>query len=78
MGLTGYYRRFIKGYGSIVALLTAMLKKNTFTWDEVVKEAFRNLKVTVTEASVLALPNFAQSFVIECDASGFGIGAVLM
>jgi hypothetical protein len=55
-----------------------MLKKNAFTWDDVAKEAFQNLKSVVTEAPVLALPNFAQPFVIECDASGLGIGAVLM
>jgi hypothetical protein len=39
---------------------------------------FKYLKTTVTSASILALPNFSQPFVIECDARGLGIGAVLM
>jgi hypothetical protein len=55
-----------------------MLKKNAFSWSPKAKEAFLKLKAAVSQAPVLALPNFEKPFLIECDASGLGIGAVLM
>ncbi len=78
LGLIGYYSKFIQGYNSIVVPLIAMLRKNAFLWTEEAKVAFQNLKNAVTHAFVLALPNFNQPFVIECDANGVGIGAVLI
>jgi len=78
LGLTGYYRKFIKGYGSIAAPLTAMLRHNYFTWTDLGQEAFQALKKAVSQTPFLALPNFFQPFLIECDASGVGIRAVLM
>ncbi len=78
LGLTGYYRKFIKGYGSIAAPLTHMLKKNPFTWSTKSHATFEALKLVVTQAPILALPNFSQPFIIECDATGLGIGAVFI
>ena len=78
LGLTGYYRKFIRNCGLIVAPLTALLKKDAFEWNEKADLAFQNLKEVVSHPPVLALPDFSQPFLVECDASSYGIGVVLM
>jgi hypothetical protein len=78
LGLIGYYRKFVKNYGKIAAPLMALLRKNSFTWTPVAAQDFQTLKMTMCTTPVLSLPDFTKTFLLECDASGKGIGVVLM
>lgn len=77
LGLTGYYRKFKEDYRKIVAPLTKMLKKNSFEWNKVADKAFKRLKLAMIKAPIISLPDFSKIFIVECDASRVGVGAVL-
>ncbi|KAL0548677.1 hypothetical protein IC582_013140 [Cucumis melo] len=57
LGLTGYYRRFVKGYSNIATPLTKLFQKNAFKWNEEAETTFVKLKVAMTTILVLALPD---------------------
>ena len=77
LGLTGYYRKFIPHYGSICSPLTQLTKNDGFNWSPTATSAFQEFKRAMMSPTVLALPDFSKPFIIESDASGTGIGAVL-
>ncbi|XP_019423057.1 PREDICTED: uncharacterized protein LOC109332530 [Lupinus angustifolius] len=78
LGLAGYYRRFVKNFGKIDKPLTDFLRKDGFIWSPTASIAFQELKTALTTTPVLVLPNFTKTFIVEADASGTGIGVVLM
>jgi hypothetical protein len=79
LGLAGYYRRFILDFSKLVKPITSLLKNDTkFNWSSRCNEAFEQLKVLLTTAPVLAQPDIEKPFDMYCDASGSGLGCVLM
>jgi hypothetical protein len=79
LGLAGYYRRFILDFSKIAKPMTELLKKEVkFRWDDKCDEAFHALRKLLTTAPVLAQPDNTQPFDVYCDASGTGLGCVLM
>ncbi|GJZ59856.1 putative reverse transcriptase domain-containing protein, partial [Tanacetum coccineum] len=79
LGLAGYYRRLIENFSKIAKPLTVLTQKSkTFDWGEELENAFQTLKGKLYDAPVLALPDRLEDFVVYCDASGLGLGCVLM
>ena len=79
LGLAGYYRRFVEVFLSLAAPLIALTKKDRkFEWTNKCEQSFQELKRRLTSALILALPSKDKGFIVYCDTSKIGLGAVLM
>ncbi|GJX25345.1 putative reverse transcriptase domain-containing protein [Tanacetum coccineum] len=79
LGLAGYYRRFIEGFSKIAKPMTELTQKDRkFDWGEEQETAFQLLKQKLCAAPILVLSEGSDDFVVYCDASIRGLGAVLM
>ena len=79
LDLAGYYRRFIPDFSRIAKPMMELLKKGVkFVWDDKCEEAFQTLKARLTTALVLATLDSTKPFDVYCDASGTGLGCVLI
>ena len=79
LGLAGYYRRFVPDFSKIAKPMTELLKKGVkFNWNDKCDQAFLTLRKLLTSAPVLAQPDITRPFDVYCDASGTGLGCVLM
>jgi transposase InsO family protein len=78
LGTASYYRRFVAGFATIAAPLHGLTcAKAKFEWSPDCQDAFDHLKETLCEAPVLAFPVPNANFVLDTDASEYGVGAVL-
>ncbi|KAH9293778.1 hypothetical protein KI387_041016, partial [Taxus chinensis] len=79
MGLAGYYRKFVKDFSKVAAPITSLQKKDRkFIWNDKCETTFKILKSQLTSAPILAVPDPNKNFTVVTDASGEGLGGVLL
>jgi hypothetical protein len=81
LGLTGFYRAYIKNYSTIAIPLSDMTKKEhpeKLRWNDESRQSFEMLKKMICESPVLCMPDYDKEFILRTDASDRGIGAILM
>lgn len=78
LGMASWYRRFIPNFATITAPLTSLLRKSAkWNWNSDCESAFKTLKECLVSAPLLCCPDYTKPFVVQCDASAYGLGAVL-
>jgi hypothetical protein len=78
LGLTGYYRKYVKGYSNITGPLFELTKRDAaFVWDRGCEQVYQALKAALVDAPVLTRPDFRQTFWLDVDWSPKGVGAIL-
>ena len=79
LGLTCYYRRFIKDFSQLAAPMTRLTRKEVnFEWNDLCERAFQELKRRLTSAPILIVPEMGQRYIVYCDASKDELGCVLI
>ena len=79
LGLAGYYRRFIENFSLLATPMTRLTRKEVkFEWNDLCEEAFQELKMRLTLAPILIVPEMGQRYTVYCDASKDGLGCVLI
>jgi hypothetical protein len=78
LGLTGYYRKYVRGYSRLAGPLFELTKKDVaFIWGWDCQQAFDSLKGALVAAPILVRPNFKRPFYLDVDWSTKGVGAIL-
>ena len=78
LGFTGYYRRFVPDYSTVAQPLVRLLGKDCkFKWTDACQDAFKALRALLIKAPVLAFPKEDLPYIVDTDASDYGIGGVL-
>nr|GEU37598.1 hypothetical protein [Tanacetum cinerariifolium] len=79
LGLAGYYRRFIEGFSKVARPMTKLTQRKVkFEWGDKQEAVFQLLKQKFCSAPILTLPEGSEDFIVYCDASNKGLGAMLM
>ena len=77
LGLANYYRRFVAHFSGVAAPLTALTGAIKWIWGPAEQKAFEALKTALCTAPILVAPDPHKPFILKCDASKYGIGAVI-
>jgi hypothetical protein len=78
MGLTGYYRKYVKGYSTVAGPLFALTRKDVaFVWDVNCEQAYQTLKTALVNAPIFTRSDFKRTFWLDVDWSPKGVGAIL-